>query len=345
MKNLWLLGPLFGLIWSACSNEFEVAADFKDIPVVYGIVSPDDTAHYIRIERVFIDPDGSAFDVAKIPDSIYYAENAISVSLERVSTGQRYPMTRVDGNLEGHVHEAGTFAQAPNWLYKVEPSQPGGILKSGEKYKLIIERTDGRPAVTAETTVPDTLYLFSPKPEDIPQQISISGKNLTAIDWRTSAEGVIFDVFLNIRYRELAPDGTLLGNKVIKWKVAKNVIRENTVIGGGVYRGRVFLSASDFYSALFREVDTTANVQRYFNSIDIHLEGAGREIAEYQESEAINAGLTGAEISARYTNLSEGFGIFTAKKSWTFAGFNLSAVSLDSLNVDPRRRILLKFKG
>ena len=345
MRKFWFPGLLLGLFVSACSNEFDVAAPYQDIPVVYGVVSPDDTAHYIRVERAFIDPKASAYEVSLIADSIYYPANAISVFLERVSTGQRYQFTRVDGNLEGHVRESGTFAQAPNWLYKLKPSQPGGIIKGGEKYKLVIERADGRAPVTAETEVPDTLFLNSPKTEDIPRQIAIHGPNPSAIDFRVSKEAYIFDVYINIRYRELAPDGTLLGNKNVRWQIGKNILRENNLIGGGYYRGKAFYQARDFYTFLLGNVDTVANVQRYFNGFDIEVEGAGPEIAKYQESEAINAGLTGAEISTRYTNLSEGYGIFTAKRAWRFEEFDLKPVSFDSLNANARRRILLKFKG
>lgn len=343
MKNLWLLGPLFGLIWSACSNEFEVAAPYQDIPVVYGIISPDDTAHYIRIERVFINPDESAYDVARIPDSIYYAENAISVFLERVSNGQRFQMSRIDGNLEGYVRESGTFAQTPNWLYKVKPAQPGGIVKEGEKYRLVIERADGRAPVTAETTVPNILNLADPLPSAIPQNISIEGNGGTRVSWRTSPSAVIFDVFLNIRYRELSAAPTVFDT--IRWRAATGVIREDNAQSGGLYIGRTLIYANDFYNTLLANIDPQANVQRYFNGIDIEIQGAGPEIVEYQKVAAINSGLTGAEISARYTNLSEGFGIFTAKKTWRFNDFTLHPSSLVALNADEARRNALKFSN
>jgi hypothetical protein len=345
MRKILFPGLVLALFISACSNEFEVAAPYIDIPVVYGIISSDDTAHYIRIERVFINPDSSAFDVARIADSIYYPENAISVFLERSSTGQRYQLTRVDGNQEGYVRDNGTFATTPNWLYKVKPAQVGGIVKSGEKYKLVIERADGRAPVTAEATVPNTLSLVAPNPENIPPQIAIYGSSPITIDWRTSATGVVFDVYMYIRYREVHTNGNST-NQVIRWKVAKNVIRESNLISGGVYRGKTSFTANAFYAALLANIEPDADVDgRYFYGIDIELQGAGPEIADYQESAAINAGLTGAEISTRYTNLSEGYGIFTAKKTWRFNDFGLKPGTLDSLNADANRRTVLKFKG
>ncbi len=345
MKKLLLLCPVLGLLWSACSNEFDIAAPFKEIPVVYGIISPDDSAHYIRIERAFIDPDASAYVVAKIADSLYYPENAISVFLQRVGNAQRYPLTRVDGNLEGYVREDGTFAQSPNWLYKIKDEQLGGGLVGGATYRLIIERADGKPAITGETTIPDTMLLIRPEPSVFtPRRINIAGSVPVVVEWRCRANAVIFDVYLNIRYREVAMDGTVLATKSLRWKAAKNVLRENTVIGGSFYRGRSTFLASDFYNALLQNIEPSTTVQRYFNGIDVEVEGAGPEIAAYQESEAVNSGLTGAEVTTSYTNLSEGFGIFTARKVWPFPNFELESKSVDSLNLDPVRRNL-NFKG
>lgn len=345
MKKLLLLCTAIGLLWSACSNEFEIAAPFKDIPVVYGIISPNDTAHYIRIERVFIDPDSNAYNVARIADSIYYPANAIAVFLERVSNGQRYPMTRVDGNLEGYVRQSGTFSTNPNWLYKIKPAQLGGGLRGGEKYRLIIERTDGRPAVTAEATVPDTLLLIKPEPSTVvPRRINLSGSNPVVVEWRSRANAVIFDVYMDIRYREIDANGNSV-NHSIRWKASKNNIREENLIGGNFYRGKANVSVNDFYNALLNNIDPVPDVQRYFNGIDIQIEGAGPEIAAFQESESINSGLTGAEATNSYSNLSEGFGIFTIKKRWSFDDFDLPGTAIDSLNANTDRRTKLKFKG
>ncbi len=342
MKKFLLLCPVLGLLWSACSNEFQIAAPFIDIPVVYGIISPNDTAHYIRVERVFIDPNGSAYDVAKIADSIYYPKNAITVFLQRVSSGQRYQLNRVNGNLEGYVRQTGTFERDSNWLYKIKPAQLGGGLKGGETYRLIIERADGRPAITAEATVPDTLLLIKPEPTiNTPRRINLSGSNPVVVEWRSRANAVVFDVYMNIRYREIGGSS----NESVRWKAAKNIIREENLIGGSFYRGKANVSVNDFYNVLLANIDPIPNVERYFNGIDVQIEGAGPEIAKFQESESINSGLTGAEVTSTYSNLSEGFGIFTIKKRWSFDNFELPASAIDSLNANVERRTKLKFKG
>ncbi len=344
MRKFLLFAPVLGLLWSACSNEFEIAAPRKDIPVVYSIMSVSDTAQYVRVERAFIDPKASAYVVAQEEDSLYYPENAIAVYLERVSSGQRYPLTRVDGNLDGQIRETGTFAQSPNWLYKVKTSQLSGGFVKGQAYRLVIERADGNPNVTAETTVPDSLFLFRPEPStSSPRRINLSGPNPVSVEWRSSVSAYIFDIYMNIRYREVAQNGTSV-NKTVRWRAAKNVIRENTLIGGSFYRGKTTVSVSDFYNVLLQNIEPSTTLQRYFNGIDIQIEGAGPEIANFQESAAVNAGLTGAEVNTSYTNFSEGYGIFTIKKDWTITNFQMPIEAVDSLNVNPVRR-MLNFKG
>ena len=95
MKNI------LGIFFSACSNDLDLFEEKKDIPIVYGLLSSTDTAHYIRVEKAFADPNGSALDVAQIPDSLYYMDAV--VSLRNVQAGEEYILTMVDGNVEGRA--------------------------------------------------------------------------------------------------------------------------------------------------------------------------------------------------------------------------------------------------
>ena len=62
------------IFFTACKDELNTVEGWKDIPVVYGLLSLNDTATYIRIEKAFVDPNKSAFDIAQIPDSLYYKD-------------------------------------------------------------------------------------------------------------------------------------------------------------------------------------------------------------------------------------------------------------------------------
>ena len=305
MKKLLFLLPAAALLLQACSNDFEVTAPWNEIPAVYAILSPKDTANYIRVEKAFLDPDSSALKIAQIADSLYFPENAIDVYLERSSTGQRFQLNRVDGNLEGHVRTGGIFASQPNWLYKTK--QP---LAEAETYKLVIIRADGKPDITAETTIPKEFTFSTPYKGQ--NNINFERDKSALVKWRSDVNGVYFTINFRIRYRENALDGLLLGRDTLYWTPVPN-IRRTDKLNNNTYEGVAEISTQSFYSFLVEHIPAASDRVRHFDGIDITITGGGKEIERYLETAAANSGITGAEVIPTYTNLSEGYGIFTAK--------------------------------
>ncbi|MBK6930233.1 MAG: DUF4249 family protein [Saprospirales bacterium] len=327
MKKLFFLLPLAAALLPACSNDFEVAAPWKEIPVAYAILSPKDTAQYIRVEKAFLDPETSALQLAQIADSLYYPESAISVFLEQLSTGQRIPLQRVDGNLEGYVRQGGIFATQPNWLYKTKAQ-----INEGETYRLLIIRNDGRPDITAETVIPREFILRHPDPADIPPQITFKRDVSPTVDWRTDAAGVFFNLHFRIRYRENGLNGALIKRDTLQWTVTPNVKRSSQLVAGNLYKGEFLVSTESFFNFLVQHIPPASDRFRYFEGIDVTLEGGGAEIERYLETAAANSGITGAEIIPAYSNLSEGYGIFTAKNRVVLNKVRVTPETIDDLN-------------
>src|SRR5438552_1913003 len=105
VKRLLLLLPLVGLL-SSCSEDFEVSAPYKPITVIYGMMDIGDTAHYIRIQKAFLDEHKSALDMALDPDSNFYP--SLEVHLKELNDTGRGALVfadeilpRVDLNNEG----------------------------------------------------------------------------------------------------------------------------------------------------------------------------------------------------------------------------------------------------
>ncbi len=328
MKKLLFLFAPAALLIQACSNDFDVTAPWKEIPVVYGILYPKDTAHYIRVEKAFLDPETNALTIAQIADSLYYPKDAIDVYLKPANGGQQIKLERVDGNLEGYVRKGGIFATHPNWLYKTKAP-----LAEGVKYQFIMTRADGKPDVTAETTIPSQFRFSTPNPVDIPPRITFIPDAPTSVEWRTDVNGVFFAVHFRIRYREVFPDGKVV-NDTLYWTPVTNVKRAGSPSGaGGLYRGIASIPAETFFSFLVKNNPTAGNDQiRYFDGIDITIEGGGGEIEKYLDAAAANAGLTGAEVVPSYSNISEGFGLFTAKTSLTLEKVQVQKPTIEAMN-------------
>jgi len=57
----------------SCKTDIDISADWENIPVVYSILDPSDTIHYVRITRVFSGNE-SAYVMAMQPDSLVYKD-------------------------------------------------------------------------------------------------------------------------------------------------------------------------------------------------------------------------------------------------------------------------------
>ena len=60
IRSAFLVGFLVVLFFSSCETDVVLEGEWKDIPVVYAFLSIQDTAHYVRVEKAFLQPGGDA---------------------------------------------------------------------------------------------------------------------------------------------------------------------------------------------------------------------------------------------------------------------------------------------
>jgi len=332
---LWLPGLLF---LAACSNDFDVTAEWKEVPVIYAVLSPTDTAHYIRVEKAFLDPIKGAPEVAKIADSLYYPENAIKVFLIRVRNNDRMALIRVDGVREGIVRKPGKFAESPNWLYKL-PITNNGKINAGESYRIEIERADGKPKVTAKTQIPKDVNFVLPNPAQFPRIMSFKDSSGVDLNWRTDTFGLFSNVFLKIKYQEQDANGSVVARRTIVWNPVRNLRR--TDIAGPNFVAKTTLLQSAFFKFLTDSIPVIGNGRfRYFEQGELILESGGYEIGQLLDVLATATGLTGAEVVPTFSNISEGYGIFTGKNVTVLTNIKFSPETIETMNKNPFTRPL-----
>lgn len=332
MKKLLFGLPLMGLLLAACSNEFDVVAPWKDLPVVYGIISPQDTAVYIRVEKAFLDPERSALEIAQIADSLYYPQSAISVFLQK-GNGPRFELERVDGAQEGYPRQGGVFAGQPNYLYKIRPADMGGIIPA-ETYTLIVERGDGKPTVTAQTTVPKNFRFINPNPQTLVPTVTFTPNKSQMIEWRSDKYAAYFNLTFVVRIREINADGSQT-DKTLVWTPYRNYGIGDDVINGTEYKTVANVPGISFHQFLINNLTDLTVQARYFELTDIVLKGGGLELREFQETSSANSGLTGAEVIPVFSNVEEGRGLFLATNTTVFPGVRISSLTVDSLQLNP----------
>src|SRR5579871_1777569 len=107
MKLLRLTSFLLAVaaLYQSCSTTFNSAAPYKNITIVYGLLSLSDTATYIKIEKAYLDQNGNALVEAQNPDSIYYPQETVNATLEAYDVNgslvNTTTLNRVDGATQG----------------------------------------------------------------------------------------------------------------------------------------------------------------------------------------------------------------------------------------------------
>jgi hypothetical protein len=327
-KLIFALVILFGLIYSSsCSNDFDLTADWKDIPVVYAFLSRSDTAHYVRVEKAFLDPNTSALELAKVADSLYYP-NAV-VKLVRVSDNNEYVFTKVDGNLEGYPRDSdGPFATTPNWLYKLKTTGLADTLMPGEEYQLIVSRSEDATPVTSTITLVDDLEIKAPlfgAELGFTYNVNASSPK-TSFRWSYNRDNTfLFDASLTFNYQDDV-NGEWQDRSAV-WSIVQAIEPEGNSASSSF---TINLSGDEFYKFVAAALQDAPDVKRRFRYIDFRVTGANESYYQYNQVNKVNTGITSAQLIPNFTNLSEGFGLFASRHS-VEQSHGLKLASRDSL--------------
>ncbi len=297
-----------------CNDDLVLTAEYKDIPIVYGLLSASDSAHYLRIEKAFLDPMTSALEIAQNVDSLYYKN--LVVTLNHVKSGQQFLLDEVDGNTEGYVLEEGIFANSPNVLYKIKANKID--LEVGDTYELSISRSENSDLVTASTRIVGAPFIQRPQPG---VELQLLPKSSFKIFWLEEATAAFYDVNMIVHVREGDPNEPgKFNRKELKWRITSNLQDREISFDG-----------SDFFSFLNGQLDASLNVTRFLDSIDVQVGAGGAELLEFVRIVQANTGITSSQEIPQFTNISEGLGIFSSVNQSTNTGFFLNEASRDTL--------------
>ncbi|NRA48894.1 MAG: DUF4249 family protein [Phaeodactylibacter sp.] len=322
-----LLKPVFLLFvlvlgWSGCSTEVNLEAEWKDIPIIYSFLNIQDTTHYVRVQKAFLEPGGDALQIAQINDSIYY-NNAV-VTLENRTKGTSFVLERVNGEDEGLLKEEGVFSNSPNILYKVSAEEAD--LEGGDEIFIRVDRGDDVLPATAETVILSPIDSVAASPANNINRWRY--EQLLPVVWKPGAESQIFDVRFIIHYREVTPgQGDEPEAKTVEWVINKSVLREDE----DSQREKVDVSGEGFYAFLGSAIPPSEGEIRIFDFFDIVITGAGPEFRDFILVEQANAGITSAQNIPVYTNVEGGLGVFTSRYQLVRKGIRLGGEARDTL--------------
>lgn len=305
-----LTAAVMAMAWSACDNDIDVIGEWKEIPVVYGILKPQDTAQYIVIQKAYLPPNTSAYEVAQNPDSLYFPADELSVKLYQ--NGIFFDsLRRVDAALDGYPRDSGIFVSTPNYAYKTTRR-----LALGMKYKLEIKSHRTGSTYTSEATTLDSFIITSPSTTRPIKWSQYVGANVTMNDvrfgWQDVDNSNIYDMDITFRYDEYQVDNSNVEipstrqTKTIVWHAIRSYMPEATIdkqINGVLFYQFLANNLSDV---------TDTNIRRCARNIDVQVFAGGVALGEYIKSRSANDNLIGGLFPADpYTNISNGLGVFS----------------------------------
>lgn len=353
LVSILALASVIGLY--SCSEDFTVAAPYKSITAVSGILDQNDTAHYIRIQKAFMDETKSALDMSKEPDSSFYKN--LSVKLYRYDSAQvnvldSVALYRVDMNNEGDAYKKldpiseQQFFQSPNYAYKFRDDQwtIPGPLSSRNWYKLVITNLDNGLSDTsayvgiintAATRVLDGFYISEFQQTSYTLSFSkTSPTSVYKLNCNMPRNGRIAQGYIRFHYVE---ENVSSGNVVRKYVDYPFDSEEATTKSGTPFQ--LSVPNVNIYAFLGASIGPLpANTNRYLDSCDLFVYAASPEIYYYNLiNQGQSGGLTADNIQPNYTNFTSDrvIGVLGSRGMRSYINASIEKTTIDSIMLNP----------
>jgi hypothetical protein len=319
---------------NSCNDDLNLVEPSKEpTPVIYGFLSLNDTATYLRVERSFISVKSSATELAKVADSLVYPAN-VEVYLVRVKNSERYLLQKVDGNKEGYRRDTGVFASSPNYLYKVKNSIL--LLKSNELWRVDVQRKgETKPFAQTLTNVIGNYDITSTPVLGTQSSFGVSFETKTDVT-ESDKSARFYAIKIIFNYEENI--GGTTTKKHVDWQFTTNEKRVGDASQD--YSQQNFSkSSTEFYQFLGNNIPVTAGASRVFKDMEFEVTAGGQEVVDFLSAGVANLGITGSQTIPIYTNIYDDvitkktpfLGIFGSRNKFSKKGFILNDPSLEIL--------------
>ena len=317
---------LFIVFLSGCNDELNLVGERVDVPIVYGAISNADRFIFVRLERSFADNSVSPYVLAQDPDSIYFDDARVNISL--ANSTWNVDLIKTDATILGFPKSAGIFANTPNYVYAIDTSNfrfsYGGtyILKININEKEYTASTRLNPLI--RFTNPQPLGFVRVIPDPLENESTMPSVTYTSINSNTT-DTAVANLYARLNYRERNKGS----NDQFENKSVVIPVLKNAEIGTSK---RLRYSGNSFFLLLRDSLQSVTGKEREALNLDYIILRGGKEYVQYKEVIAAAAGITGSQDFPTFTNISNGaLGLFTNKVRTEVKNFQLAPITLDSL--------------
>ncbi|MFA7274550.1 MAG: hypothetical protein WC044_11805 [Crocinitomicaceae bacterium] len=310
--NKFLLISLLALIafsFQSCNEDVQLATEYKEVPVIYGLLDQSDSLHFIKINRAFIGP-GNAFDIAQIADSNYFTN--VNAKIEEVINNTVVRSWTLRDTTLYTKSTNGLFYAPENKVYYFD-TKTNPLLENAT-YRLTVDINEGKLIVQGETR------LVSGFATQIGANTSVlSNNNLTlkfAKDpgelistsiWCQAGTAAFGNVSLDIEISEYR--GTDSTHIHVPWVVSESTVANNKITGVAL--------GQTFYDLVKSKLTNDNTIdKRNFEGFRVTYTGGADELYKYILVNKPTSSLTQSKPTFTNLTVTEGYsvvGLFSAR--------------------------------
>ncbi len=296
LKAIW--GFALATLLSACSTDLDINSTWKEITLAHALLDPNDTTHYIRITKGFLDPSRSALEIARIGDSIRYS--SLDVMVERWKNGNRVdtfrclPATNVP-------KDSGVFAFPEQNVFSFTH-----LLDAESEYRLKVKTPLGNQ-LSASTNIVRPFRIYSPQ---LQGRVSLLPAGSTRVGFTAPVAGKSYQLVARLHYLE----GNRLDSRLNyknRWVDMTVVTQGNIRDVSGTERIEHNLLGRSILNALNGSLAKSDTIGRIFLGVEFIIICGNETLTDYininQPVQAVN------DIRPVFTNIQNGMGIFASR--------------------------------
>jgi hypothetical protein len=308
------------LLLIGCSDNLNINTTGEPVPVVYSLINPDDTVHYVNLTRSF-----SGLEPASVlarDTSLLYYEYA-EVYLEIVSN-LGWPTKYASFTpIIGPEKESGIFIESPNKIFSYS-GKLNSYLADGYTVRLIVNIPDIPAYCSASQVYFQPPGILLPTPSHQTTMNLYYGEPIQ-IKWEDKYGYSSYRVTIRFNYIEYFEQDSFNTHTDVSFDQDGTV---NDPDQESAFLIRI-LDGDTFLKLLAQAISTDNSVlYRKFSSFDIIVTSASPAFRDYLESYNVATDRFGIPIS----NIMGGIGLFCLISKSEQVGFLLDQQSIDSLS-------------
>lgn len=324
-----LILPLF----IGCDNEIDIAADWQEIPIIYGLIDCNSDEHYVRVQRAYLDEKESALKFTNIADSLYF--DSLSVEIVEYTNNResgKWLLERINGNELGIEKDSGMFSNDPNYLYYLKQQFKLSPLTFNINYRIFVRNLKSNKYWTADLTAPGATTMFLPVSESLNQLFFDSSSNNNIVfRFKEGKNTAAYSGEIIFHITEMqANDTSMKVSKTLNWRVFESVKTVGNAFNGESRITRPTVSMMRFLNANLIE---DPNILRRIDAVDVLVYGLDDEFQTFLNVN--RPSLSIVQKKPEYTNIERGgFGIWSSRTVTQINGSAISERGMAALQVN-----------